>query len=110
MSQRLNIQNRNDLLADVAEMYYLERQTQAEIAKSIGLTRSMVSRMLDEARKKGIVEFRVHRPLSFDEQLERALIETFGLKSAHVVILGDTGSARILQQVGVGAAQVLRQN
>lgn len=109
MSQPQNIQNRNDLLADVAEMYYLERQTQAEIAKRISLTRSMVSRMLDEARNKGIIEFRVHRPLSFDEHLERALIEGFGLKSAHVVIMGDAGSARILQQVGVGAAQVLRQ-
>lgn len=109
MSQRPNIQNRNDLLADVAEMYYLERQTQAEIAKHIGLTRSMVSRMLDEARSKGIVEFRVNRSLSFDEHLERALIEGFDLKSAHVIIMGDSGSERILRKVGVGAAQVLRQ-
>ncbi len=109
MNQRSNIQNRNDLLADVAEMYYLERQTQAEIAKRIGLTRSMVSRMLDEARKKRIVEFRVKRSLSFDERLERELIEGFGLRSAHVIIIGDTGSERILRQVGVGAAQILRQ-
>ncbi|MEE9514103.1 MAG: sugar-binding transcriptional regulator [Anaerolineales bacterium] len=109
MSQRPNIQSRNDLLADVAEMYYLERQTQSEIAKHIGLTRSMISRMLDEARNKGIVEFRVNRSLSFDEHLERALIEGFGLKSAHVVIMGDADSERILRKVGVGAAQVLRK-
>ncbi|HTP02553.1 MAG TPA: helix-turn-helix domain-containing protein, partial [Anaerolineales bacterium] len=54
-------EDRQNLLADVAEMYYLEDKDQAEIARAIGLTRSMVSRMLKEARQKGIVEARVHR-------------------------------------------------
>jgi DNA-binding transcriptional regulator LsrR (DeoR family) len=69
----------------------------------------MVSRLLDKARSKGIIEFRIRRPLSFDEGLARKLVGTFGLKSAHVVIMGQAGSNRILQQVGVGAAQVLRR-
>jgi DNA-binding transcriptional regulator LsrR (DeoR family) len=38
--------DRNELLAGVAEMYYMEELTQAEIARAIGLTRSAVSRML----------------------------------------------------------------
>ena len=109
MNERPNNQNRNNLLADVAEMYYLERLSQAEIAGRIGLTRSMVSRLLDEARTNGIVEFRVHRSLNFDEDLEQRLVDSFGLKSAHVVIMGETGSNRILQQVGAGAALVLRR-
>jgi DNA-binding transcriptional regulator LsrR (DeoR family) len=109
MNEGSKPQNRDDLLADVAEMYYREGKKQAEIAQRIGLTRSMVSRLLDDARSKGIVEFRIHRPLSFDDALAERLTERFGLKSAHVVIMHETGSNRILQKVGAGAAQVLRR-
>ncbi len=110
MDEGLITQNRYDLLADVAEMYYLEGKKQAEIAQYIGLTRSMVSRLLDEARSKGIIEFRIHRPLSFDDDLGARLVERFKLKAAHVVIMGDSGSNRILRQVGIGAAQVLMRS
>ncbi len=109
MSEAPIPKDRDELLADVAEMYYLDRKKQADIAKHIHLTRSMVSRLLDEARAKGIVEFRIHRPLRFDEDLAQRLVERFGLNSAHVVIMQDTGHSRILQQVGMGAAQVLQQ-
>ena len=53
----------SNLLADVAEMYYLEDKNQSEIAESVGVTRSMISRMLTEARENGIVEIRIQRPL-----------------------------------------------
>lgn len=109
MNEVSSTQNRNDMLADVAEMYYLEGKKQAEIAEHIGLTRSMVSRLLDEARSRGIVEFRIHRPLSFDEVLAQRLVDAFDLNAAYVVIMGETGSNRILTQVGVGAAQALRR-
>jgi deoxyribonucleoside regulator len=109
MNEEPKVRGRDDLLADVAEMYYLEGKKQAEIAQHIGLTRSMVSRLLDEARSKGIIEFRILRPLSFDEGLAGKLIERFGVKSAHVVIMREAGSNRILRQVGAGAAQVLRR-
>lgn len=67
------VQDRASLLADVAEMYYLEQKNQAEIAKTIGVTRSMISRMLTEARESGIVEIRIQRPLQSDPELESAL-------------------------------------
>ena len=101
-------QDRNQMLADVAEMYYLQQLTQAAIAERIGLTRSMISRLLDEARRKGIIEFRVHRPLNFDKQLSDRIQQRFGLHAAHVVQLTDTDPARVLSQVGSGAAAVLR--
>jgi DNA-binding transcriptional regulator LsrR (DeoR family) len=108
MTEDTRNQNRDDLLADVAEMYYLEGQTQAQIAKQIHLTRSMVSRLLDEARNKGIVEFRVHRQLRFDEALGQELSRRFNLESAHVVVLRNAGSNRTLEAVGIGAAEVLK--
>ncbi len=109
MTETPRTKERVDLLADVAEMYYIEGLKQAEIAQRIGLTRSMVSRLLDEARAKDIIEFRIHRPLSFDEELAARLVELFNLRSAHVVILHDSDHNRILSQVGAGAAHALQR-
>lgn len=84
---KLNKQyERERLLADISEMYYEEGKTQAEIAKEIGNTRSAISRILTEARQKGIVEIHVHHPMRFNEALGNTLISRFGLQNAHVLL------------------------
>ena len=52
-------EERTDLLTQVAIWYYEEGLNQADIADRIGKSRSMVSRLLDQARDAGIVEVRV---------------------------------------------------
>ena len=101
------LQDRASLLADVAEMYYLEEKNQAEIAKTIGLTRSMVSRMLTEARESGIVEIRIQRPLQSDPELESALKEKFDLKDVFVVITNHQSGERLTRTLGNAGAQML---
>src|ERR1700690_2544908 len=108
MSEPYAPQDRAGLLADVAEMYYVEEKGQAEIARVIGMTRSMVSRLLTEAREKGIVEVRIHRVLNFDHELESALIKHFGLKSAQVVAVGKGANGQILSYVANAGAQLLK--
>lgn len=103
-------EDRQNLLADVAEMYYLEDKDQAEIARAIGLTRSMVSRMLKEARQKGIVEARVHRTLRTEHDLETALAEQFELRTACVVALPKTSGDLVLSYLGAAGAQVLKRH
>jgi deoxyribonucleoside regulator len=76
---------RSELLADVAEMYYEEGLTQVEVAERVGVTRSAISRMLTEARERGIVEIRVIRPLRFDYDLSGALRERFDISDIQVV-------------------------
>ncbi len=49
-------------LVEVARAYYLEHQTQAEIARSLGISRSQVSRYLSSARELGIVQVRITVP------------------------------------------------
>ena len=96
------------MLADVAEMYYVDDLTQEEVARAIGITRSAVSRMLTEARRKGIVEFTVRRPLSIDLELEEALIERFNLLDAHVLSMQkETNYDTLRNRLGRTAAQVL---
>ena len=101
------LQDRISLLADVAEMYYLEEKNQAAIAKTIGVTRSMVSRMLTEARESGIVEIRIQRPLQSDPELESILKDRFGLKDVFVVNTNHRSGERLVRALGNAGAQML---
>lgn len=100
--------DRAELLANVAEMYFLNGQTQDEISHYVGVTRSMVSRMLNEARRQGIVEIKIHRPLTFDREMQVYLKERFNLKEAVVVNIHRNDNDHILQSIGIAAAQVLK--
>jgi DNA-binding transcriptional regulator LsrR (DeoR family) len=105
--EKKTFQDRASLLADVAEMYYLEEKNQAAIAKTIGVTRSMVSRMLTEARESGIVEIRIQRPLQSDSELESELKEKFGLKDVFVVVTSHRNGERLTRTLGNAGAQML---
>jgi len=109
MPEQKTLQDRVSLLADVAEIYYLENKNQAEIAKSVGVTRSMISRMLTEARDAGIVEIRVHRPLQSDHDLGRELIDAFGLLDAYVVTVGAVSGGKLIRSLGRAGALVLKR-
>src|SRR5512133_2903015 len=101
------VQDRASLLADVGEMYYLEEKNQAEIAKTVGVTRSMISRMLTEARESGIVEIRIQRPLQFDPELESVLKEKFALKDIFVVVTSHRSGERLTRTLGSAGARML---
>ena len=100
--------DRLDLLADVAEMYYQEGKTQAEISEIFNITRSAISRILTEARQKGIVEIHIRRPLRFEADLEQALIERFSLKNACVVTWQSDNRYEALKiRLGIAAARIM---
>lgn len=101
---------RASLLADVAEMYYLEEKGQAEIARVVGVTRSMISRMLKEAREKGIVEVRVNRPLRSEFELQTSLTVRFDLVGAFVVPTPRAAESLTLDRLGEAAAHILSRN
>lgn len=68
----------DDQLYRAAMLYYAEDATQAEIATRLGISRPTVSRMLAEARARGIVRIEVRRPQQLDSdavavQLQQAL-------------------------------------
>lgn len=60
-------------LVEVARAYYLEDQTQAEIARSLGLSRSLISRYLATARELGIVQITIAEPERAYDALAQAL-------------------------------------
>ena len=65
MNNKNRLIERDILLADIAAMYYREGNTQAELSKNVGMTRSAISRILSEARPKGIVDVQIEPPLRY---------------------------------------------
>lgn len=94
-----NIESRNAVLAHVASLYFDQNKTQQEISDSTGIARTMVSRMINEARERGIVEIKVHYPWTW-KKMGVELAKTFGLKSAHVMVMGEYTHNDLL--VGLG--------
>src|SRR4051812_50157610 len=98
--------SRDELLYEVASLYYERDLDQEAIAKRVGLGRSMVSRLLTEARKRGIVSFTVHRPAPADGKAARELIAAYGLQAAAVVAGGgDEGPPPPGGRAGAAAAR-----
>ena len=80
---------REELLATVASLYYKLDRSQAEIAERFGVSTSKISRMLKEARDRGIVDIRIHMPIPRDVELEQALCTAYGLRDALVLQSGS---------------------
>lgn len=72
------------LLISVARMYWEDNYSQEEIAGRIGYSRSMVSRFLREAKKRGIVSVRIDHPLEQVMGLENALQKAYHLQTVRV--------------------------
>ena len=75
-------EDRNELLVTVASLYYELDQNQQQIADRLEISRSTVSRLIREARRRGSVEIRINKSVAGDFALEQALLTRCGLKDA----------------------------
>jgi deoxyribonucleoside regulator len=73
------------LLVEVAQLYYEEQLTQEQIGKKFGLSRSKISRLLTEAREKGLVKIFIFNPYDDIHFLESKLRSLFSLKAVRVI-------------------------
>jgi len=99
--------DRMQFLADLAEAFYLGELTQMEVADKFRLARPTVSRLLAEARNKGVIEFKIHRAFQSESKIAARLAERFGLAGADVVSLPERVQAQPLQAFGRFAAETL---
>jgi DNA-binding transcriptional regulator LsrR (DeoR family) len=76
------------LLERVALLYYEDDLTQEDVAARLSISRSKVVRLLQEARRTGIVQIRVLAPQHANRDLERRLETRFGLQQAVVAAPG----------------------
>ena len=77
-------QDEYELLARLAQRYYVDERTQEELAAEFALSRPKVQRLLERARRSGVVAIHIQAPPWLRLELESQLRETFGLSDAIV--------------------------
>ena len=99
-----------DLLVDVARAYYEQNHNQDKIARSLGISRSQVSRYLSRARDMNIVQVRIVAPGERAANLERALKRHFpSLKDAVVASAFNPRPDPLRKSIGRACAEYLEQ-
>ena len=73
----------------VARLYYVYGLNQEDIAKKLGISRSSVSRILQEARNRGLVQVKIETQIKTDFHLAERLKSLYGLTDAVVVYTQD---------------------
>ncbi|MCB9450108.1 MAG: sugar-binding transcriptional regulator [Anaerolineaceae bacterium] len=101
--------NREDLLTRVASLYYEYDYSQEEIARKVKTSRSNVSRLLKEAKQKGLVEIRIHRRIPTAPEMEQEFKRRFGLDQAMIVDDRESDYTERLAAVGQLAAWYLEE-
>lgn len=100
--------DRERLLVKIALLYHEQGLTQAEISEQLRLSRQKVQRILNEARKEGIVSITIRPIMGIFPELERELESRFSLSEAMIVESSNLNNqSAIVREVGVGAAEYL---
>ena len=92
----------------ICYLYYREEKTQDEISKLWGLSRFKISRILKEARRRGLVTITIHDPNLEFVQAETELAKKSSLQQTIVVKVNEFSGESMLDQVGKAAAGYLR--
>ncbi len=94
------------LLVKVARLYHEDGCSQFDVAGRLGLSQAKVSRLLKEAKTRGIVTVTVTSPVGVHTDLEGELEAAFGLSEAIVVDTSAEGD-ELLRHLGAAAARHL---
>ncbi|WP_375482491.1 sugar-binding transcriptional regulator [uncultured Jatrophihabitans sp.] len=95
------------LAVQVARRFYIDDRSKSEIAAELKLSRFKVARVLDRARRDGIVKISVSAPDLVDTQLSRRLQDAYGLRHAVVVGVFDADDAELRGYLGQATADLL---
>src|SRR4051794_12563885 len=95
------------LLVKAAQLYHVQGLNQDQIGRRLGVSRSKVSRMLKDARERGLVEISIHCPPQFSLNLERRLESELGLREAVVVNAGGIADSHVVSSVAAAASEYL---
>jgi DNA-binding transcriptional regulator LsrR (DeoR family) len=77
--------DRARLISAVLTLYYVQELTQAEVARRLGLSTSKVNRLLQQARRQGMVEIIIRTPFQHLFDLEARLKAIFDLSDVAVI-------------------------
>lgn len=91
----MTMENSDDirLIVKIAQLYYEQDMTQAQIARELGIYRTTISRLLKRGREQGIVTIAINYDYNENLWLEQQLKQKFGLKEAVVLLEEEQLSA-----------------
>jgi DNA-binding transcriptional regulator LsrR (DeoR family) len=99
---------RHRFLYKVAQAYYEDDLTQQQVADRFSLSRSKVSRLLQEARTEGVIDIILVPPSGAMADVERELEMEYGLDEASIVAVSDPQDlAGVKRELGPAAAESL---
>lgn len=78
------------LLASIAQDFYLSKLPVSDITKKYDLSRYLITKYLDEALARGIVDINIHTDYARSARLEKQLSQIFPIK--HLYILREPAS------------------
>jgi deoxyribonucleoside regulator len=90
-----------------AQLYYMQDLTMEAIGDELNVSRSSVSRLLDLARSRGIVEIKVISPTEAPQRIEREIKRRWGVSTSLVPVPERTSHIDRLDRVAVSAARML---
>ena len=107
MLEALNEKSRVRLALKAAQLYYLQDLTMDAIGEELKVSRSSVSRLLQMARDRGIVEVKINTPDDAPRRMATQIKELFGV-NAHLVPVSESASPiDRLDRVALSAARML---
>ena len=95
------------LMVKIAQLYYEQDMTQAQIARELGIYRTTISRLLKRGREQGIVTIAINYEYNDNLWLEQQLKQKFSLKEAVVASCTSPLEEDQLQTVGQQGALLL---
>ncbi len=105
--EHLTEQERCNMLAEMADLYYNQGKTQSEIAKYYDTNRFRVAKLLQDARNEQIVEIRINHSNERNSSLETELMRKLPLNRAIVVNTQYASYIDAIKMLGKAGADYL---
>lgn len=102
-------QDEQRLLVKIATLYYSEGMKQAEIAATLHLSQSFISRAITRCVKEGVVKISIIQPPNMFMSLESAIQKRYAIDQAIVVDVPDNADiVQVKQAIGSAAAHYVQ--
>lgn len=98
------------LIVKVANLYYFEGWTQAQIAQKVGVSRPVISKLLNKAKEQGIVEIYIKDENAHTVELEQKLEKKYGLKEVIVTPTAGLTSEMVKRSIGKAASSYVSKH
>jgi len=94
-----------DLIYKIASLYFEDNLTQQQIAQKMGISRIKVSRMLQQARSKGVVEISLNKPQQNYTEEEKSIAARWNLNEVILSAPDYNSNDDLLKQLGISASE-----